>query len=89
MQNITCRIDISTATLNSVSHSISQQMIHRTQADLSPAVLDPLMRSIYSKERQRSALQMQKTIPGEEVTTVPTVPSLSSLEEHHESFPCD
>ena len=68
--NITSREDISTATLHSLSHAISQQITNRVQSSLSPSVMDPILRSIYSKERHRCSLQLQHTIPDEEVTTV-------------------
>ena len=68
--NLMSREDLSTATLHSLSHAISQQITNRVQSSLSPSVMDPILRSIYSKERQRCSLQLQHTIPEEEVTTV-------------------
>jgi len=68
--NIMSRAEISTATLHSLSHSISQQITNRVQSLLSPSIVDPMLRSIYSKERQRCSIQLQHTIPEEEVSTV-------------------
>lgn len=53
-----------------VNESVCRVLRERLETNLSPEVLDDLMKSIYTIEMERCASQWFETVPSEEVSIV-------------------